>query len=117
MPEALMVNNTEVIRRESTRVEAVERPVTEVIRHAGKVFVVERVKQGVPGPPGGSNTYRHQQSTPLATWTVVHNMGTRPAVTVTDHLDNQVLADVRYIDDNILQITHGLPMIGNVYCN
>lgn len=72
--------------------------------------------QGIPGPAGGA-TYTHTQATPAAVWTVAHNLGRWPSVAVTDHLGNLIEPDVKYLDSNIVQVTHGAPFIGVAYCN
>lgn len=72
--------------------------------------------QGVPGPAGGA-TYTHTQSIPAAVWTVAHNLSRRPSIAVTDHLGNLLVADVLYVDADIVQVTHGVPYIGYAYCN
>ena len=71
---------------------------------------------GPPGPPGGM-TYTHTQAIAAAVWTVAHNLGRRPSVAVTDHLGNQIWPDVRWVDDNLVQVTHGTPLTGFAYCN
>ncbi|WP_440105431.1 hypothetical protein [Acidovorax sp. BL-A-41-H1] len=70
-----------------------------------------------PEGPGGGAGYVHPQATPLSVWTVAHNLGRRPSVTVTDHLGNVVVADVLYLDDDIVQVSHGVPFAGFAYCN
>ena len=71
---------------------------------------------GKPGPAGGA-TYTHSQTIPAAIWTVAHNLGRKPSVTVTDHLGNVVVPDVRYLDNDLVQVTHGVSLTGYVYCN
>lgn len=71
----------------------------------------------VPASPAGGASYQHTQATPAAIWTVAHNLGRRPSVSVTDHLGNLVLPDVAYVDDDIVQVTHGVPLTGYAYCN
>lgn len=71
---------------------------------------------GKPGPAGGS-TYIHTQAIAAAVWTVAHNLGRRPSVTVTDHLGNVVVPDVRYLDNDLVQVTHGTSITGYAYCN
>lgn len=71
---------------------------------------------GKPGAPGGS-TYTHTQAIPAAVWTVPHNLGRRPSVTVADHLGNVVHADVTYLDNDLVQVTHGTAITGFAYCN
>jgi hypothetical protein len=50
-------------------------------------------------------------------WTVPHNLGRYPSVTVADHLGNVITPDVRYLDDDMVQITHGTALTGYAYCN
>mgnify|MGYP001580748714 FL=1 len=57
------------------------------------------------------------QTIPLSTWTVSHNLGRFPSVTVVDVSGSKVEPDVTYIDENIIQITHGVPMSGMAYLN
>lgn len=71
---------------------------------------------GPAGPPGGG-TYTHTQGIAASVWTVPHNLSRRPSVSVTDHLGNLVHADVRYLDSNLVQITHGSALSGFAYCN
>lgn len=74
---------------------------------------------GPPGPPGGGAgaTYTHTQAIAAAVWTVPHNLGRYPSVTVADHLGNVITPDVRYLGDDMVQITHGTPLTGYAYCN
>lgn len=66
---------------------------------------------------GDRTTYTHEQTAPAEVWTVPHNLSRKPAVTVVDMLGEQLLSDVRFVDDDIVQITHSAPTIGRVYCN
>jgi len=81
--------------------------------------VVAAGRQGPAGRPGvnGGETYSHHQATPADVWTVPHNLQRRPSVMVTDLAGNTVISDIRYVDDNIIQITHGRPVAGFAYCN
>lgn len=64
---------------------------------------------------GSSADYAYQQTTAATIWTVAHNLGRKPPITVTDHLGSEILADVAYIDDNIIQVTHGVAITGFVF--
>lgn len=103
-----------------------------VTRESGKTHVVQQpappavvVTRGIPGPqgpqgpPGGGAgaTYTHIQSVPAAVWTVAHNLGRYPSITVVDNLGGQLYPDVRYVDADIAQITHSVPLTGRAYCN
>ena len=74
--------------------------------------------RGERGLPGASQSrYIHTQASAAAVWTVPHNLAGRPAVTVVDHLARQIHPDVEWLDDNIVQITHGSAITGAVYCS
>lgn len=77
--------------------------------------------QGEPGAPGAPGAMAlgvtYTQSDAAAIWTVPHNLGRYPGVTVTDHLGNVISADVSYVDSNIVRITHGMALTGTVYLN
>lgn len=83
------------------------------------LFEMMRGPQGLPGVSGGAGgaTYTHTQSIALAVWTVPHNLGRYPSVNVTDLLGRLIVPDVVYLDENVVQITHGLPLAGFAYCN
>lgn len=68
---------------------------------------------------GGQSSRRFtwDQLTPLATWTVPHNLNAFPSVTVVDSTGARVEADVRYLDANIVQVSHGLPFSGKAFLN
>lgn len=70
---------------------------------------------GVPGPPGGE--YVHTQTSPAATWTVVHNLNTRPAMVLFLDTDpsEQVYTDVTYPDLNTAVVEWPTPVAGIAY--
>ena len=74
-----------------------------------------RGPQGLPGIV--ANRYRHTQTIAAAVWTVPHNLGLRPAVMVVDHLGQQIYPDVVWLDNDIVQVTHGGALRGDVYCS
>jgi hypothetical protein len=90
---------------------------------AVKAGVSKRViVAGLRGPAGrsgtnGGETFQFEQEDPSAVWTVPHNLQRRPSVMVTDLAGDAVISDIRYIDDNIIQIMHGRPVAGFAYCN
>ncbi len=90
-----------------------------VAPHQAPALVVAAGRQGPAGRPGinGGETYPHHQVIPADVWTIPHNLQRRPSVMVTDLAGNTVISDIRYVDDNIIQITHGRPVAGFAYCN
>ena len=81
--------------------------------------VAEQGPPGIQGPPGGGAdaTYTHTQSSPATVWTIAHNLGRYPSITVVDNLGGQLYPDVRYLDADIVQITHSVPLTGRAFCN
>lgn len=73
--------------------------------------LVEVVQQG-----GADATYVHTQAVLAATWTVNHNLGKYPSVTVTMG-GVEVETGVTYLDTNTLQVLLNSPAIGQVFCN
>ena len=62
-----------------------------------------------------SGNYTHNQSTASATWTITHNLGFRPAVSVVDSGGNHVVGDVNYVSVNVLTISFSAPFGGSAY--
>lgn len=66
----------------------------------------------VGGTGGASAYYLHTQATPAAVWTVPHNLGIYPSVTVIDSAGSQVIADVSYPSLNTVTITFSAALSG-----
>jgi hypothetical protein len=62
-----------------------------------------------------SGSYAHTQSVSSATWTITHNLGYRPAVSVVDSGGNYVVGDVNYVSVNALTISFSAPFGGFAY--
>jgi hypothetical protein len=62
-----------------------------------------------------SGNYAHTQSVSSATWTITHNLGYRPAVSVVDSGGNYVVGDVNYVSVNALTISFSAPFGGSAY--
>ena len=80
--------------------------------------------QGPAGAPGSApQAYIHDQSSASATWTVVHNLGYYPNVTVVDSAGTKVVGSIDYTGLNTLEIrftTSGgvpTPFGGKAYCS
>jgi len=77
---------------------------------------------GAPGPqgdigPAGGESYLHTQSSPASTWTVNHNLGTRPAVEVRDTGGNEILAAVTHMSANQVLISFVSAKTGTAFCS
>jgi hypothetical protein len=74
--------------------------------------------QTPPGGAGGDDAaYVHTQSTATAVWTVAHNLGKYPSVTVTDSAGSTILPDIHYDSTAQVTLTFGSPTSGLVFCN
>lgn len=74
--------------------------------------------QGSQGPAGaGADTYTHQQLIPATVWTIVHNLGKYPSVTVIDSAGTEVEGDVQFTDTNTIVITFSSAFAGKASLN
>jgi hypothetical protein len=68
------------------------------------------------GTGGAAFAYTHDQPLASTTWTVAHNLGGYPAVTVTDDNGERTEgAAVTYVDGNNITIRFGRPFSGHAY--
>jgi hypothetical protein len=71
-------------------------------------------------PTSGDKNYVHEQLTPATSWTVVHNLGKRPAIQVWDSSGRMVEGDVVFDASNPvnrLTITFSAAFSGKAVCN
>jgi hypothetical protein len=73
---------------------------------------------GPPGPPGtgggGSAAYTHSQVSPNTSWVVVHNLGFRPNVYLTNGV-NEIEGEVIHVSANILNVNFDTSVSGTAY--
>lgn len=62
-------------------------------------------------------SYTHNQTTPAATWTVVHNLGYHPNVTVVDTADSTIVPGKDHQDINTLVLHFAGATAGKAYCS
>jgi hypothetical protein len=71
---------------------------------------------GPTGPPGPlSGTYTHDQSIPSDTWTIIHNLGYFPNVTVVDSGGTEVEGNVNYSGANTVIVSFSAAFSGKAY--
>lgn len=70
-----------------------------------------------PVGAGGDLTYTHTQSVPASVWTIAHNLGKHPSVTVVDSAGSVVIGDVQYTSANALTVTFAGGFSGTAYLN
>lgn len=89
---------------------------------------VRQIVVTAPGPqgPGGVDgiqadqivslvSYKHTQNSPLAVWTVVHNLNFFPNVTIFDSGESQVEGSVTHIDETRLTISFSSAIAGKAH--
>lgn len=64
-----------------------------------------------------SGTYTQCFEIATVKWTITHNLGKFPSVTVVDLDNNVVVGDVDYLSTNIIQITFSIPFSGCAFLN
>ena len=62
-------------------------------------------------------TFVFTQMVASSTWTINHNLGKRPSVSVVTSGGDEVIGDVHYIDDNNLIVTFTFMFAGVAYLN
>lgn len=61
--------------------------------------------------------FRYTQGLPAASWTIVHNTGKRPSVTIVASSGDHVEGEIKYIDDNIVTVSFTSAFSGEAYLN
>ena len=64
-----------------------------------------------------NNTYTQCFGSASAVWTITHNLGKFPSVTIVDTSNVVVVGQVDYLSSNILQITFSQPLDGCAFLN
>jgi microcystin-dependent protein len=82
---------------------------------SGATLVGPAGPAGPQGPPGQS--YVFTQATPSTTWSIAHNLGVFPSVSVVDTGGTELLASVQYVDANNITVTFGGATSGKAYLN
>ena len=95
-----------------------ERPVTIAVEipRVTLIAAAEQGPMGPPGPAGSSVQFVHTQSAPASTWSVNHNLGFRPDVTVYSLGGRETIADVLHLNDNQVEIYFAAPAAGAARC-
>ena len=99
------------------RVEIVEGQNPDVsIAVTEQAVVISEAVVGIPGS-GGDKHYVHEQATPSATWTIQHDLGKQPAVTVVDSAGNEWQTAVEHTSQNQCVARFSAPFAGRAYLN
>jgi hypothetical protein len=79
----------------------------EALRNKPKINGHELIGDMTPAQLGITDDrhHTHKQAQAAKVWTVAHNLGKRPAVTVVDSAGTVVIGEVDYLDDNTVRLT------------
>lgn len=69
------------------------------------------------GSGGGDKYYTFNQISSKSVWKIPHGLGKFPSVTIVDSGGNEVIGDIKYIDNNNLEITFSAAFSGIGYLN
>ncbi|QHE96875.1 hypothetical protein LCG56_26995 [Pseudomonas cannabina pv. alisalensis] len=90
-----------------------------VRREYSGAFTIMAGQRGARGASGGGSGagFEFVQGLAIPVWTIPHNLNRFPSVTVVDSTGSRIEPDVKYLDANIIQITHGAAYAGKAYLN
>lgn len=83
--------------------------VSQLVNDAGYVTQAELAQ--------ATATYIHDQATAASVWTIVHNLGKYPSVSVVDTGGNLVCGNVEYVDDDTCVVKFNAAFKGTAYLN
>lgn len=91
----------------------------EALRNKPKINGHELIGDMTPAQLGITDDrhHTHKQAQAAKVWTVAHNLGKRPAVTVVDSAGTVVIGEVDYLDDNTVRLTFCAAFSGTAYFN
>ena len=65
----------------------------------------------------GDLHYTHSQEVPSNTWTITHNLGKHPSITVISSTGNNVIGEYEYVDSNEVILRFNAIFSGKAYLN
>lgn len=72
----------------------------------------------IAGVTGGKDShFSYTQGTPESIWTIQHNLGKKPSVTVVDSAESVVIGEIEYLSLNSVRLTFAGAFSGKAYFN
>lgn len=92
---------------------------TVLVEEVEEIQILAVAEQGVPGPPGVSSnaSFQHTQAVASDTWTVNHNLGFRPAVSLLSDGGREMWAEVIHTSVNQFIAYFDAPTSGIAICS
>ena len=91
----------------------------EALRNKPKINGHELIGDMTPAQLGITDDrhHTHKQAQAAKVWTIAHNLGKRPAVTVVDSAGTVVIGEIDYLDDNTVRLAFCAAFSGTAYFN
>ena len=70
-------------------------------------------QQGPAGTSGGFFAFEQQSNS--TSWTIVHNLGYRPAITIQDYFKNTIEGDINHLDTSTVGLSFADAVSGYAY--
>ena len=74
---------------------------------------------GAPGATGPAGTsggfFAFEQQSNSTSWTIVHNLGYRPAITIQDYFKNTIEGDINHLDTSTVGLSFADAVSGYAY--
>jgi hypothetical protein len=61
--------------------------------------------------------YVHTQTVAASVWTIIHNLGKYPSVSIVDSANDEVIGEVRYTNTNQVVVTFSAAFSGKAFLN
>jgi hypothetical protein len=88
-----------------------------LVQSSGVLLTEQPLAIGLYSGGTDDKYYTHDQTVASIVWTINHNLGKRPSVSVTDSFGTTVYGQVEYQSDNALTITFKAAFKGKAYLN
>jgi hypothetical protein len=112
---------TEVVIAQGVQADVMVAPTLTLDAGVPPVVAVE-VSTGIPGPPGppgipGDAAFVFHQTSPAATWTIIHPLASKPPIVIVldDDPTVPVFTDTFYIDNATVALEFPVPTTGYAY--
>ncbi len=76
---------------------------------------IDNIGTGGGGGTGTGASYVHNQTSAASTWSIVHNLATKPAVTLIDPTGKELHAEISWPNNSTVTVTHAQPYSGTAY--
>lgn len=93
------------------------------VKETGKFYTFNRTNPTDPTlgkwvefKAGTSEGYKHEQTTPAATWSITHSLNNAyPDVRCYDSTGDEIFGDVSFVSANMITVTFCVPLAGTCY--